>query len=450
MYQRLTLPVLLCLCGCPAEPVDSADTSSPVSPPRMSTSAAGIFDLHGRQLIMRGANVPTLDNTQEDYDRLVGWGGNVVRQLFMWSDLEPVEGSYDQDFLAAMDSQVALASANGVHLLLDHHQHAYGEGFTWGMPHWTCDEANYALCEDDPGNYFCAGIQNCFEDFWTSETLRQQYIDMMVLLAERYAGEPAVIGFDLMNEPFCMHEDLEGCGAVMGGFWTELATAIHAVAPDMLIFWEPNLLELIGVTTRTSGLDFPGGVYAAHYYLMSVHDGAGYDGDPSEIADNIGMRADEAAAYDHAFFLGEFGGPADADNFDQYIDHHMDLLDQYRASGTYWLYARGDGFHMLDDEGEEKAFLDNFVRPFPHATPGAITELSYDVAAKALVLAFDAPGAVAEPGLLFVPERHYPDGFTLSGCDAPACTWEHSPATQRVSFRVEEPGSYSLSLVPLP
>ncbi len=438
---------LLLLVSCPKSP-DTEDTAPVADPPRLTTSAQGIFDLHGRQILLRGANFPTVDNTQQDYDTLTGWGGNVVRQLFMWSHLEPSEGAYDQDYLAKLDAQVALAEANGVQLLIDHHQHAYGEGFTWGMPYWTCDEANYALCEDDPGNYLCAGIQNCFEAFWTSDPLRQQYIDMMVLLAERYSGSDAILGYDLMNEPFCMHEDLEGCGAVMGEFWTELATAIHAVDPDALIFWEPNFLELIGISTRTSGLEFSGGVYGAHYYQMTVHNGADYDGDPSEIIDNIGMRAEEAAAFDHAFFLGEFGGPADVAGFDQYIDDHMDLLDDLGAGGTYWLYARGDGFHMLDDHGNEKPFLDVFVRPFPHATPGVISALAYDMDSRVFSLDFDTQAAVSEPGVIFVPDRHYPDGFDLSGCDEPACRWEYQAESQRVLFHADEAGSFALRLEP--
>jgi len=431
-----------------ATAADDDDDSAPAAPVGYWTSADGIFDEHGRQLILRGINVPTQDSEASDMELIASWGNNVVRQLYFWADVEPEEGQIDQAFLEQIDRQVQLARDEGLYVLIDHHQHCYGVGFgCWGMPAWTCDEQYYQQCEDDPWNYFCDGMETCFELFWTGDELKQKYIDHLVLLAQRYADEPAVIGFDIINEPFCMHTTLDECGVVMADFYSDAAAQIRAVAPDKLIFFEPNFIELAGFPTNLTGLDLGGkGVYAAHYYLMEVHDGGDYDLDPSLIQYNIDLRAGEAAVFDTPLFVGEYGGMASAANFTQYIDDNLDIFDGHRAGAAYWLYAEGDGFHILDPEGQPKAFVEAYVRPYPRATPGLIRALAFDLDTKVMDLTFEAAGAVAEAGDLFVPTMHYPDGFTLEGCDAPACTWEHDPPAQAVRFTVTEAGEYTFRL----
>ncbi len=415
-----------------------------------TTSAEGVFDEHGRHLLLRGINVPTQDSEAADFQRIAGWGNNMVRQLYFWADVEPEEGVIDEAFLAKLDSQVQLAAAEGLLVLIDHHQHGYGVGFgCWGMPAWTCDEQYYEQCVDDPWNYFCDGMETCFELFWTGEELKQKYIDHLVLLAERYADEPAVIGFDLINEPFCMHTTLEECGVVMGDFYSDAAQQILAVAPDKLIFYEPNFIELAGFPTHVTGLEFAGkGVYAAHYYLMEVHDGGDYDGSPAQIEFNVGLRADEAVTFDAPLFLGEYGGMTSAANFTQYIDDTLDILDSRLGGAAYWLYAEGEGFHILDPDGQEKDFMGAYVRPYPVRTPGVARSMSFDLETRVMSVTFDGTASIAAPGVIFVPDRHYPDGFELRGCDAPACSWEHDSAAQQVRYTLDGDGEYSLQLAP--
>ncbi len=445
-----SLAALVGVAGCSSPGDDDSADPDPQGPVGYWTSAAGVFDEHGRQITLKGVNVPTQESTPEEFAQLASWGMNTVRQVYFWADVEPVEGQYDEAYLAKLDQQVALASANGMFVLIDHHQHCYGAGFgCWGMPAWTCDQQYYDECEDDPWNYFCDGMLACFELFWTGEEIRQKYIDHLVMLAARYADEPAVIGFDVINEPFCMHTTVEECGAQMGDFYSDAAEQIGAVAPDKLIFFEPNFIELAGLSTNVTALRVPNkGVYAAHYYLMEVHDGGDYDLDPGLIEYNIDLRAEEAVAFDVPLFVGEFGGMAYVANFDQYIDDNLDLFDSHRAGSAYWLYAYGDGFHMLDDQGAEKPFLESFVRPYPKLTPGVIESLSFEFDTMVMSLTFAGDATIGQPGELYVPARHYGDGFTLTGCDEPDCSWSHDPAGQAVTFTVSADGTYLFELSP--
>jgi len=426
------------------------DDSAPAAPVGYWTSADGIFDEHGRQRLLRGINVPTQDSEATDMELIASWGNNVVRQMYFWADVEPTEGQYDEDFLSQIDRQVELARDAGLLVLIDHHQHCYGAGFgCWGMPAWTCDEQYYQQCEDDPWNYFCDGMETCFELFWTGDDLKRKYIDHLVMLAQRYADEPAVIGFDVINEPYCMHTTLEECGVLMAEFYSDAAARIREVAPDKLIFFEPNFIELVGLPTNLAGLDLGDkGVYAAHYYLMEVHDGGDYDLDPSLLQFNIDLRASEAAAFDMPLFVGEYGGMASVANFTQYIDDNLDIFDVHRAGSALWLYAEGDGFHILDSEGEPKAFVDAYVRPYPRSTPGTVSSLEYDLDTRILSLTFESDGTIAEPGDLFVPQMHYSGGFVFEGCDAPGCTWQHDVSRQAIEFVIGAAGEYHFRLTP--
>ncbi|MFH2009920.1 MAG: cellulase family glycosylhydrolase [bacterium] len=426
---------------------ERAPEPTPPDVGRYTTEGSAVFDGHGRQLLLRGVNVPTLDATEAEFRRIADWGATVVRQLYFWADVEPVEGEIDHLFIERIADQVALAKEQGLLVLLDMHQHTFGVGFLWGMPYWACDESYYESC-DDPCDYFDVEVQACFEQFWRSEALTQQYIDHLVLLAERFADEPAVIGFDVMNEPFCAHENMNGCGVVLGDFYARAAEAILAVAPHKLIFFEPNYMAYLGLPTEVTAPTYPNAVYAPHYYLMSIHDGGDYDLNPEPILGALAMRQSEADAFGTPMFMGEFGGMAQVAGFDQFIEDHMHAFDHHLAGYAYWLYARGDGFHLLDPEGREKPFVDVFVRPYPQRTPGTLTSLAYDRATRVMHLRFTGDASLDASGLLYVPDRHYPDGFSLTGCDAPDCTWEHDPTRQRSAFWITADGDYELTLSP--
>ncbi len=449
-YTLVAIAVLASSCkrDQPKPPAVPSDTAPEVDLGKVWTSADGVFTDEGLQLLLRGVNCPSRENTADDFAQLAGWGVNTIRLLYFWAHVEPEAGQIDEAFLEQLDGQVALAKQQGLYVLIDEHQHGYGVGFgAWGFPEWTCDEQHYEACYDEPFSYWCEGTQICFDEFWHSEELQQQYIDHLVLLAERYADEPAVIGFDVINEPFCMGDD---CGQTMSEFYTKAGRQIGEVAPDKLIFIEPNFVELVGVPTVVTDVDVPNKlVYAAHYYLMEVHDGNDYDLNPRPIQANFELRKQEAAeVFDAPLFLGEFGGIAEVANFSQYIDDTLDLLDDTLAGGTYWLYGQGEGFHMLDEEGNEKPFLDTFVRPYPMSTPGLVESLSFEDSTKVMDLVFESDGKSTAPGLIFVPERHYGAGFSLTGCDAPSCTYSHDSTTQLLSLTVVEAGTYSLRLSP--
>ncbi len=125
--------------------------------------------------------------TKRDIDSLFAWGFNSVRLPMHYNlftlpvDQEPVVGQQtwlDKGF-ALTDSLVKWCSARHMYVILDLHAAPGGQGH------------DYAICDGNPANL----------SLWESEANRQKTIALWKKLATRYANEPWVGGYDLLNEP---------------------------------------------------------------------------------------------------------------------------------------------------------------------------------------------------------------------------------------------------------
>ncbi|HOU12071.1 MAG TPA: cellulase family glycosylhydrolase [Anaerolineae bacterium] len=177
-------------------------------------------DPQGRHVILHGVNVVN-KNPAEGYvfdagpamfAALRDWGFNVVRLGVIWDGLEPAPAVYDEAYLRRLDQQIAWAKEHGLYIFLDMHQDLYSVLFSDGAPAWATltDGAPHV----DLGGvwsdaYFTSpAVQFALDNFWSNTPapdgvgLQDHYALMWAHLARRYADEPAVIGYDIMNEPF--------------------------------------------------------------------------------------------------------------------------------------------------------------------------------------------------------------------------------------------------------
>lgn len=119
-----------------------------------------------------------------------------------------------------------------------------------------------------PGNEDIDPIDGAF---WDDPTQEPRLRLLWTTLAERYKDEPAVLGYDLFNEP--TPPDPER-------WWTlcaALVATVRAVDPRHVLVIEPPLLE--GAELRT--LADPQVLYSVHFYepLLFTHQGADWIGD---------------------------------------------------------------------------------------------------------------------------------------------------------------------------
>ena len=165
-----------------------------------------------------------LDNhfTRTDVDSMKAWGFNSVRVAmhYKWLTLpiedEPVAGqdTWLEDGFVRLDSLLDWCGDNQMYLFLDMHGAPGGQG----------KDAN--ISDYDPTK----------PSLWESAENRRKTVALWARLAERYANEPWIGGYDLINEP---NWDLPG-GTLLRQLYGQITTAIRAVDQNHMIIIEGN------------------------------------------------------------------------------------------------------------------------------------------------------------------------------------------------------------------
>ena len=148
---------------------------------------------------------------QEDFKKISDWGFNVIRLGIIWDGLEPEPGVYNDSMFQCLDERIGWAGENGLYVILDMHQDLYSVQFSDGAPDWatlTDDQPHYTGAVWSDAYLISPAVQTAFDNFWNNTPasdgvgIQDHYANLWKYIAERYADEPAVIGYDLMNEPF--------------------------------------------------------------------------------------------------------------------------------------------------------------------------------------------------------------------------------------------------------
>lgn len=256
---------------------------------------------------------PTADEIAYYADR----GVELVRLPFKWERMQPtLGGPLSQEELARLKTFLADAHAQGVSVIIDLHNFGRYAGNPIGS---------------------ASVSQQQFADFWSK-------------LAAALKGSPALVGYDIMNEP----HDMGGAG-----IWKAAAQmavdAIRRVDMGTTIYIEGE-----GWSAAHSWLTYNANliindpanklVYQAHQYFDKNNTGTyanSYDADGTYA--NIGVDrlkpfADWLAANNLKGFIGEFGVPAGDSRWLEVLDRFIKAMEAHGISGTAW----GGGFMWSD------------------------------------------------------------------------------------------------------
>ena len=98
--------------------------------------------------------------------------------------------------------------------------------------------------------------------FWQHPHFQDRVVHLWRALAERYRDEPAVAGYNLLNEP------ADPSGSVVGPFHDRLVAAVREVDPDHIVFVDGNTYS-----TDFSAFSepYPNAIYACHDYARAGH-----------------------------------------------------------------------------------------------------------------------------------------------------------------------------------
>ena len=219
--------------------------SSAAKPMTIDQDTNMFVDSLGRERFFRGLNVvykhapwiPIYDHfdaelsfNEDDFKLWKSWGFNIVRLGVQWPGYEPQEGVYKKEYLETLHDMVRNASRHGIYTLLDFHQDDLAESLCGeGIPDWAvkprelffnkfpmpfafafdvnettgtpsradCNKINWPMYQISFSGAHAYqalynnvdGIQDAFGRFWKA-------------VAEEFKGEEAVIGYELINEPF--------------------------------------------------------------------------------------------------------------------------------------------------------------------------------------------------------------------------------------------------------
>ncbi len=210
-----------------------------------------------------------------DIDSLKSWGFNSVRLPMHYNlftlpiEDEPVAGQ--QTWLTKgfelTDSLISWCAQNEMYVVLDLHAAPGGQGM------------DAAISDYDPTK----------PSLWESEDNRDKMVALWKRIAERYADEQWVAGYDLLNE---VNWDLPG-GVALRNLYEEATDSIRSVDPDHIIFIEGNWFA-----NDFTGLTPPWDdnlVYSPHKY-WSINDQA-----------SIQWVLDLRNTYNVPLYLGETG-----------------------------------------------------------------------------------------------------------------------------------------------
>jgi endoglycosylceramidase len=447
--------VALLLTACP-RPQDSADTAPPLPDP-----VPWLLDDQGRAVIHRGMNVTGSAKWAEDYmpdlsdasiATMKNAGITFARVLTFWDAVEPIEGAYDEEYLALFDAFLSRMDDAGIAVMLDMHQDVWGVGFgSDGAPAWTCDQAYYDSYEHPGGSWYLAyltdEVQACFDEFWADPALQAQFADAWARLAELGSRHPSVVGYDVLNEPFwgtATQEEFEE--VLLPAFYERVIAGIRAVddercqygpweRPCRFIALEPsthiNILQSRLVFPEAEGL-----VFAPHYYPTYAEEGTGFDGDLSYEIDHMTGIIEHGQDAGIPVILGEFGIFSAHGNEHDYVRGMIDLFEGHVGSTSYWSWDPNDTSGVVTSEDGPGYMLGAWSRPWLHRVPSAALEIEpLDDGVRARFEAADGDTVVA-----VVPadcaEQVQVEGATILARDGVRWTLEPSgPGPAEISVR---------------
>eukprot|EP00667_Euglena_gracilis_P004147 EG_transcript_4162 len=454
---------------------------------RVNTDTGRLTDHLGREVYFHGVNVvvkgppwlpetdifhPTMSFSEEDAQTLQSLGMNVVRLGVMWPGIEPIEGSYDTDYLERVKKIVQLAAAHGIHTLVDMHQDVLSEKFCGeGLPLWAVPtDPTFPLPLELPYSTGPSGVPSaadCAKHGWgtyqgtqavmpafhglytNAGGLRDKWAAAwkQVALALRHHGA-AVLGYDLLNEPWVGNAIANPTLLLPCASSVQLLQAAYEAAAATLreadrthcVFFEPVPTD-VGCRAFTA---VPGGEMWRNRSVLSYHY---YEPPQRDLEAYAGFVADNARALGCGTMLTEF---ALADVPLETTLAVMEHADRYLQSWIGWSYKiygwdkTGVMNLLWDQDGK---FLDDrarlISRTYAQIVAGVALATSFDVPTAAFFLRYAVVAGVksTESVVYLCPKYHYPTGYVLR-CAPPGVTWRHQgPTTVVLDHKGLPPGT---------
>lgn len=403
----------------------------------LSSVGRWLTDTTGRVIMLHGVNdvakVPPYYSAargfgEDDIQFLLSHGFNALRLGIDMRGLMPIPGQIEEAYVEHLATTVEQCAAAGMFVLLDFHQDGYAPKYNGnGFPDWMAIDDGLP---NPPDAYFPLyyiqnpAMQRAFEHFWDNSAipgglpLHDYYLQALTRIATRFGSEPMVIGTEVMNEPWpgatwqpCIQP--AGCTAIeterLRPLYLKALTALRAIAPAQFVWVEPFVLFNFGQGATSIPGPERGFGFSFHSYALDVTG--------EEAVVRYGVEAAERDA--SPALITEFGAVVDPVVLNR-------LTGQFDAGLLPWMFWAYDGEIVRDqhspltpDRIVSAAAFDALERPYPIATTGVPTTISFDPASKRFNFNYttERAGGGTFPRrletLVYVPTADYPNGYRV-------------------------------------
>jgi endoglycosylceramidase len=301
-----------------------------------------------------------------DFRQMRRLGYDNVRLNVSWSLLEPRPGRISHRYVARIAQVVRWARSQGIWVTIDLHQDAWSK-FVYTPPGTTClppldrtrgydgaprwaSPSRLAACAVNNIRELDLAVQADAQDFWDDVKApdgigeQEHYAHVVAVLARRFARDPTVAGYDLMNEPMTgLLPELDNTVELLP-FYAKIARTVVRAVPGFrqLLFFEPaserNTTAARAFFTPWSSVSsYPNAVYAPHIYthVFTLGTVAGAP-DPMTFDADYGAAVGDAKALGLPLWVGEFGGPPATDA--SVLAQHYAQQETRQVGGTLWLW----------------------------------------------------------------------------------------------------------------
>ena len=254
--------------------------------------------------------------TQADIKFIAQQGANTIRLPFnykLFTDEDYMGLSSQQDGFQRIDQLISWCRQAGLYLILDMH--------------------------DCPGSQTGDNIDDGYGYPWLfeSEQSQQLFCDIWQRIAKRYAKEPVILGYELMNEPIAHYfENKDELNARLEPLYKRAVKAIRQVDCNHVILlggarWNSDFFMFNDWTFDNNIM------YTCHRY--------GGDATAEAINDYISFRDKTQLP----MYMGEIGH-----NTNEWQADFVKVMKQANIGYTFWPYKKLDGSCMMGIQRPER------------------------------------------------------------------------------------------------
>ena len=273
---------------------------------------------------------------------LADLGFNCVRIPVNYRHFERDDRPFEllEEGFERLDSVVRLCADHGIYSVIDLHAVPGGQN-----QHWHSDNPTHVAA------------------FWQHPHFQDRVVHLWQALAARYRDEPAVAGYNLLNEP------ADPTGAVVGPFHDRLVAAIREIDRDHIVFVDGNTYS---TDFSMFAEPYENAVYACHDYARAgMAFGGPYPGvtqgqwiDREFLEEKFLERSSYQRETGTPIWVGEFGpvytgDPERDEQRYQILSDQLDIYDRHGAGWSIWTY-KDVGLQGLVHAAPDSPYMERF------------------------------------------------------------------------------------------